>query len=184
MDFENLDYHRDIKIDPDALDVEWLEQPDLMLSYSLAQDEAGKERDDAKLKMDIASERIKEVKAEVMLSVRRNPEDYELDKVTESSVASAVEIDERVRKAKEEYYQATAYYNETKNTFNNLYSAVKSFEQRKSSLEALVRMLGMNYFSAPSVERNLGTEYSQYRHKKTAMNKKAARDKIKSRRRK
>lgn len=183
MDFDDLDYHRDIKIDPDALDVEWLDQSDLMMSYSLACDEAGKERDATKLLMDKASENIKEVKSLVLLEVRRSPQDFDVDKVTESSAAAAVEIDERVAKAKRDYYTACEKYNEAKHRFNNLYSAVKGFEHRKASLEALIRLLGMNYFSAPQVDRNLGQEYAQYRHKKTAINKKAAREKIKGRRR-
>lgn len=183
MDLDDLDYHRDIRIEPDALDVEWLEQPDLMMSYSLACDEAGKERDAAKLLMDKASENIKEVKALVLLEVRRNPQDYDIDKVTESSASAAVEVNEKVSQAKIAYYEACERHNEAKHRFNNLYSAVKGFEQRKTSLENLVRMLGMNYFSSPNVERNLGQEYSQYRHKRTAMNKKSSREKIKSRRR-
>lgn len=178
-----LNFKEDMNIDPDALDIDWLEQADLVLDYSLAQNEAGEEKEAAKLRMEKIEEKLKETKAEISLEIRRNPEDHKLPRVTDASVTAAVEIHPKVKAAKEKYYKAAEEFNQAKNTFNNLYSAVKAFDHRKSALEHLVRMLGMQYFAAPSVERHLGKEWTSYRHKKTAQTKREAREKVKSRRR-
>jgi hypothetical protein len=180
---ETLDYKQDVVIDPDSLDVEWLDQPERVLDYSLAQSNANLEKDEAKLAVEKAANKLKEVKAEVTLDARNHPGDYNLDKVTDASVEAAVLINRKVKEAKEDYYKALRELNEAWHHLNLLISGVKSMEQRKTSLENLVRLLGMQYFAAPNVERNLAGEYEKYRHKRTAHTKKIAKKKIRERRR-
>jgi len=183
VDRDDLDFKRDIKIDPDALDVEWLDQPDVMLEYSLAQSEAEEEREDAKLEVEKAKDKVTETKAKRAMEIRKNPSKHGLDKVTDSSISAAVEIDKEVMKAKQRYYDAVTEFNKAKYVYSKLHSAVKSFEQRKVSLENLVRLLGLQYFAAPATERNLSEEYASRYQQKIARTKKEAKEKIKERRR-
>jgi len=178
MEGRELNYHKDIKIDPDALDVEWLDQPDLLLDYSLAQDQAGKERDAKKVELEKAERHLKEEKARIALDMKKNPEDYDLPKTSDSTIEDAVTIDPDYKTAKDAYFKALEAFNEAKDNFNRIYSATKSIEGRKASLENLVKLLGQRYFAAPNAERNLKDEH----YKRTAQTKKMAREKIKARR--
>ncbi len=139
-----MDYEKDIRIDETALDVEWLEQPRLMLKYT---------KHSAKMKMevDLAKEKLESTKAEIDKDIRANPDDYDLSKVTEAAVAAAIMGDERYREANQEYLEA-------KYEADIAMGAVRAFEQRKDALENLVRLHGLSYFAGPRIPRDLASE--------------------------
>ncbi len=178
-----LNFKDDLEIDPDSLDIEWLEQPNLMMEYSEEQDKAVRERDNGKIALDMAKDELEEAKARATLQIRENPDQFGLDKVTDSTVAAGVALHSEVKAAKEKYYKVAEEYNELKEVANNYVSAVKAFEQRKSSLENLTKLLGMQYFSAPNVERNLSEEYAKKKKQKSDNTRKQVRETQKSRRR-
>lgn len=168
----------DKQIDPDALDIAWIEQADMYYKYSDALNNAIQQRNDNKVTVEKLKDNLESVKAKLDIDIRSDPESYELPKVTEQVVNSAIQLDDEYKTALEEYYKAKEDLNEAQDSVNRLYSCTLTMEQRKTALEQLVRLLNQQYFSTPSEPRNLSNEYSQ----KIKENKKGARDKIKKKR--
>lgn len=140
-------YEQDIEINPDALDVAWLEQPRLMLQYSKLSAKMRRELDMAKQELDIA-------KAEADRKIRESPEDYGLAKVTEASVSNAILNEDGYKDAYETYLSA-------KYESDMASGAVNAFEHRKSALENLVRLYGQQYFAGPSIPRDINKEWEK-----------------------
>jgi hypothetical protein len=170
----------DKQIDPDALDVEWLQQPDLYYKYSEALDQAMNRRNEAKVHVERQKENLDRVKGEVDLEIRNNPEDFDLPKITDATVSAAVVLDERYEQAVEDYFTAKDELNEAQKEVNEFFTCVNTMEQRKAALSNLAYLLNQQYFSTPSEPRNLGAEY----RKKVNKNSRGARNKVKERRRK
>lgn len=136
-----MNYEDDIRIDEENLDLEWLEQPNLMIKYTKNAAEARMNLDNAKQTLDI-------VKAEVDSAIRKDPEHYGLIKVTDAAVASTLLIQEEYKIAFENYLSA-------KYEADMAQGAVTAFSQRKDALENLVRLFGLNYFSGPRMTKDL-----------------------------
>jgi hypothetical protein len=132
-----MNYEEDIKIDIDWLDRELVNQPHLMFQYSKNAAEMENNRSKAKENLDI-------VMAEVDTDIRNNPEDHDIIKVTEASVKAAILKTAKYKKANQAYIDAVYEY-------NIAVAAVKSIEQKKSSIEGLVKLVLANYFASPSV---------------------------------
>jgi hypothetical protein len=143
----NLNYERDIHIDSEALDVEFLEQPRLMLKYSKNEAEMQKNLDEAK-------EALELVKAELDKKIREKPERYQIEKVTETVIANTVIMQEA-------YKEASTAYVEAKFELNVAKGAVDAFEHRKSALENLVKLHGQQYFAGPKIPRDLTKEWQK-----------------------
>jgi hypothetical protein len=141
----NLNYEKDVTIDESALDVEWLAQPKLMLTYGNHAAEKRKEVDLAKEKLDV-------VKAELDRKIRENPEIFGLPKITETVVQNTIIIQPEYKKASENYI-------ETKYELDMAMSAVRAIDQKKQALENLVRLHGQQYFAGPKVPRDLSQEW-------------------------
>jgi len=131
MDRER-NYREDLKIDPDALDVEWVRQPELYLYYSELLAQAKHEVDKKKEELDIE-------KAEADSRLRNS---YE-KKPPEGQIANDVLQEEKVREAYKEYCDA-------KLNMDLMFAAVNAFNQRKEALENLVRLANAGYFASPS----------------------------------
>jgi len=168
----------DKQIDPDALDVDWVDQTNLYYKYSNALNDAINERNDLKLQVERAKENFERVKAQLDLEVREDPDSFSIPKVTEATVSSAILLDDRYHKAFEEYLDAKSSLNAAQDIVNRLYSCTSTMEEKKSALEQLVRLLNQQYFSTPNEPRDLSQEY----HKKVKENKNNAKEKIKRRR--
>ena len=138
------EYAKDMYIDDSALDVEWLEQPGLMMKYTELQAKARREVDRQK-------EALSVTRAVLDRKFRRSPENYKIDKVVNETVNSALITHPSYKKAMEDLIEAQYEY-------QMISGAVASVEQRKSALEGLGRLLAQNYFSGPSVPRDLSNE--------------------------
>lgn len=147
-----MNYERDITINQDALDVEWLEQPRLMMRYGRYLAEAELELANAKQALDIK-------RAELDKNIRMNPSNYDIEKVTEAAVSNAILGDAGYKSTVEEFNQCQYEYTMVKN-------AVKAFEHKKDALENLVRLFGQQYFAGPSVPRDLSKEYQKQQEQK------------------
>ena len=150
-----INYEKDIEIDENSLDIEWLDQPKKMLKYAKHAAQMRRELDISKQNLDIA-------KSEADKKIRNNPEKYKIEKVTENTVAAAIIIESGYKTAYEEYLEAK-YESEMAS------NALTAFEQRKSALENLVKLHGQQYFSGPSVPRDLQWEREE---KQKAVNQK------------
>ena len=144
-----MNFAKDVEIDQDALDVEWLEQPRRMHKYATL-------AANARFKLDLAKERLDIGRAEIDKDVRANPEKYGLKKDTETAVQNAILLTHV-------YQDLNAAYLDAKNELEIARIAVQAIEQRKDSLENLVRLHGMNYFAGPSVPRDLSKEAARKR---------------------
>lgn len=147
-----MDYEKDMKIDPNALDVEWLEQPNLMMKY-------GRIAAQTKVDMDMAKEKLEVVKAELDKDIRLNPEKYDIAKLTESVVTNTIILQPEYKEASEVYIKASY-------EFNMARYAVQAISDRKDALENLVKLHGMQYFAGPSVPRDLSKEWESKQKQK------------------
>ena len=154
---KELNYEKDVSIDDSALDVEWLEQASLTFKYCQLEADARKALDEAKSQLDI-------VEAELDKEIRNNPEAFDLPKITESAIKSAILVNENYINAKDEYSQAQY-------ELNMAQAAVRSIYAKKDALENLVRLHGQQYFAGPSVPRDLSKEWES-KQKQTSANKK------------
>lgn len=175
---EELNIDQDKQIDPDALDVEWLNQSNLFYKYSNALNEAIDRKNDMKLQVEAAKEEVDRVKAELDLAIREDPDEYGLSKVTESAITSTILTQPELQAAQKKYYSAKEALNAAQSEVNKLFTDVNTMETKKDSLEQLVKLLNQQYFSTPVEPRDLSMEY----HKKIAKNKKGAKEKVKKRR--
>lgn len=149
-----MDYEKDVTIDVEALDVEWVEQSRLMLQYA-------KHAAKMKLEVDRAKERLDIVKAELDKAIRISPEDFGIIKLTESFVTSTIITQRGYMVANEEYLNAVYESNMAQ-------GAVRAVEGKKTSLENLVKLHGQQYFAGPSVPRDLSKEWARHEKQKTA----------------
>ena len=139
-----MDYEKDMYIDCDSLDVEWLEQSMLMMRYSTY--EADKERE-----KDLAKEALDLVKADLDRNIRENPDKYGIAKPTETAISNTIISQDEYKEAYHKFLDIQYEYNIAK-------SATRAVAQRKDALENLVRLHGQQYFAGPRVPRNLHEE--------------------------
>ena len=144
-------YEEEMGIDCSALDVEWLEQPRLMMKY-------GRQLADARRAQDDAKEFLDYTKAKLDNEIRQDPDSYGLAKATETAVAGAILL-------QDEYREASSALIQAKYDTELLSTAVRAVDSRKTALENLVRLHGMSYFAGPAVPRDLAAEREKHTEK-------------------
>lgn len=144
-------YEQDMRIDETALDVEWLDQPMLMLKYARI-------AADAKKELDLAKENLELVKADLDKEIRKHPDDFDIVKITEPLLLNAII-------SQDEYKEANSKVIEAQYDVNIANGAVKAVEGRKDSLENLVKLHGQQYFAGPSMPRDLTWERKEHQKK-------------------
>lgn len=144
MSYE-LDYENDVKIDPDALDIEWLNQAELMHKYTRHAANMKKEMDEAKERLEIG-------KAQIEMEVRSDPSAYGLAKPTEAGIQSTILMQEK-------YHILSHLYNEAKFEYEISLAGVRAIDQKKTALENLVKLLAASYFAGPKSPRDLRQEH-------------------------
>ncbi len=138
-------YEQDLNIDDSALDLEWLEQPALMLKYTTLQA-------DARRKMEYCKEKLNVTRADLDKDIRTDPDKYDLLKVTENSVTNCI----ITQKGYKEDHKALI---ESQYEYDVVRGAVSAVDHRKTALENEVRLFGLGYFAGPKVPREL--DYGQ-----------------------
>jgi hypothetical protein len=104
--------------------------------------------------MNKAKEKLEFVEAELDREIRSNPVEHGLEKVTESTVKHVIIVSHTYVDAKERYINARYEYSVAK-------GAVTAFQHRKNALENLVTLHGQQYFSGPSVPKNISREWER-----------------------
>lgn len=155
---EEINYEQDVSIDESALDVEWLEQPKLMLKYTRHEADCKKKLQEAKTAVDL-------IQADLDKEIRTDPDAFELPKVTETAISNAIKTHTDFKKAQQDVHEAQY-------EVDIAIAAVRSIYGKKEALENLVRLHGQQYFAGPSVPRNLGEETWQRKQKQQSANKK------------
>jgi hypothetical protein len=133
MKFEPKD--SDFQIDRYRLDDEWVKQPDLYRRYAEVLANAKRDYDEVKNQLSVT-------RAEVELAIRKDPSEYDLDKVTEGVIKAVVETVEAVIDA--ESIVVNARFN-----VNMIEAAVGSLDHRKRALSDLVSLHLSDYYSKP-----------------------------------
>lgn len=141
------EYSDDMYIDPFALDEEGLIQPTLMKKYTSLLASAKKEVDEV-------NEKLAVCRAELDKKIRLNPDKYSLDKVTNDTVLAAIVTNKKYKAIVHELIEAK-YQKEMTS------GSVSSIEHKKSSIELLVKLLGINYFAGPDVPRVLNPKFAR-----------------------
>lgn len=174
---EELDIESDRQIDPDALDVEWLEQSNRFFKYSDALNEATTRRNEIKTVLDEKAEYLKTLKAELELKARSNPKEFDIEKATDSAVKAAVLASVEYQEALEEFFEVQREMNTAQEEVNRRYRDVNTMQEKKEAMKNLVILLNQQYFSTPVVPRDLTAEYQRYQKVKTTQ--KQARERVK-----
>lgn len=147
---EEPDYEADLAIDCQALDVEWLEQPNRFFKYCQLLAQARKALDEEVQRQDVLYAKhdaaIREGLPETVREFGPFPE-----KLTETAIKSAIE------RHKSSQEQRTAVIN-TKYRVELLVGAVRAMDQRKQGLENEIKLLSMQYYSGPQEPRDLPAE--------------------------
>jgi len=136
-------YEEDVAIDLNALDVEWLRQPELYRKYA-------RKWEDAKTKLRDAKEKKKFVRSKLILKCHNNP-DACLGGGLKSSDAKA----EAYYRSHSEYQEVIQDILDCEEEVGILDVAKNEMFQRKTALENLVYLLGQKYFAAPKEPRDL-----------------------------
>jgi hypothetical protein len=155
-----MDYERDTYIDETALDIEWLEQPELARKY-------GEHWAECVRNLTLAEEKVKLVRAELIKQAHEDADEIfgQGVKPTGQMVEAYYRTHKRHKKAKDEWVQAQYEANNAE---------IAKFEisrTRKSALENLVVLHGQSYFAGPKVPRNLQKKREDREAKQREINK-------------
>ena len=145
------EFAQDLELDPLQLDVNALAQPKAFFKWSKRWVAARYEMDKAKLVLDITEN-------ELNIDVRKHPNDYGLDKVTEKLAEAAV-------KASAKYREKAEILIEKRMIAGRLEKAVVAMDQRKRMIEVLITLHGQQYFAGPSVPNNLADAWKEEQEK-------------------
>lgn len=149
-----MGYESDIKINESALDVEWINQPNLMVQYGRHYAYTEREMEKAKAHLEV-------LRAELDKKIRSNPDDYGIAKITESVISNTITL-------QSEYREAQVDFLDTKYEYEMAKLAIRALDHRKQALENLVKLHGQQYFAGPSVPRDLSKEWEQEERNKKA----------------
>ena len=144
-----MDYKQDLKINPDQLDVEWLEQPLLFHKYSAKSAEANQF-------VRKCEERVKMTRSQLILEASQGGEE-----VIGTGIKPTAANIEAYFRGHSDHIKAKQVLHEAEHEAEMLNSAVFAFHQRKSALENLTKLHGQNYFAGPTIPRDLSEEYKE-----------------------
>lgn len=145
-----INYAQDIRIDPEALDVEWLKQPDIELKYIEAVAELAKEKD-------YAHEAVKTIRSELIQEANENPEDCcGKERPNAGDIEAYYRTHKKYKKARKEMIELEAELQVLTDMKDMIHFT------RTKSLENLVKLHGEGYFAGPSVPRNLIREANNW----------------------
>jgi len=141
-----MDYEKDVEIDCEALDVEWLEQASLAGRW-------GKYLSQLRHRVKKLAEKKKTIRSELICKANDNP-----DETTGKAKPNAADL--------ESYYRTQDKY---KNAVEELHDGEEELEYaelcnkeiaftRRKALENLVILHGQMFFAGPKVPRNLTEE--------------------------
>jgi len=165
MHNDDFDYEKEMNIDPDFLDVEFLNHPTLAMKVGKLSAIANKEAKEAE-------ERVKTLRSELVMQANTEP-----DKYLGKGVKPTAPVVEAYYRTDEDYVEAKTELIEAQYNADMLNHAVFAVQARKTTLENLVRLIGLEYNSTPNEPRDLPEFAEEFEKKK----KKLVQNKVKSR---
>lgn len=146
-----------LEIDLLNLEVEWAKQPKLASEWL-------KKLAKARRSLDVKRSKKELVEAELDKKIRSNPEAFELEKVTENAIGTAIILCK-------EYQNITKEINEAQFKVNIIQGVCTAIEHRKRALEGEVELHGQQYWSLPTASSEKGREGIKELTKKAARSK-------------
>lgn len=138
-----LNYVEDVKIDPTSLELEWLDQAELAVTY-------GKEWSLLRKKVALLDEEIKVVRSELIRKAWEDPQKYlGQPKGSIQTVEAYYRTHKKHMELKQQFIEAQEELDLVEVAKNEI-----AFT-RKSALENLVKLYASDYFAGPNVPRNL-----------------------------
>lgn len=139
----NLNYREDIKIDPTSLELEWIDQAELAVTY-------GKVWSETRKKVALLDEKIKVLRSKLIRKAWENPQEcLGQPKGSIQTVEAYYRTHKKHQKLKQEWIEAQEELDLVEVAKNEV-----AFT-RKSALENLVKLYASDYFAGPNVPRNL-----------------------------
>jgi hypothetical protein len=152
----NINYEKDMEIEQDALDIEWLGQTALAMKYA-------KNLVHCHSKVRQLEEQKKTVRSELILLANKDPEKYlGKEKPNAADIEAFYRNSDEYKSVVEELNQALEDAE-----FAELAKNEISFT-RKVALENLVRLHAAQYFAGPSVPRDLNKEWEKHTKQRNA----------------
>ena len=146
-----MNYEIDMRIDENALDAEWIDQPMLAMKY-------GKHYAECRRALTRAEEKIKIIRAELIDEANADPVGCcGKEKTNVADIEAYYRRHNRHIKAKEEWIDAQYECDMAEIAKNEV-----SFT-RKAALEHLVQLHGQQYFAGPKFPRDLTEEIRKRR---------------------
>ena len=124
-----------LELDINRLDEMWLEQPQLYHKYAKKLANAKQRLEEEKAEMDV-------IKSELDRDIRKIPENFGLEKITETVVANTIIRQDKFMTAQERVI-------DLKHEVDIYQAAVNTLEHRKRALENLVTLFCHDYYSNP-----------------------------------
>jgi hypothetical protein len=118
------------------LDVEWEHHAEEV--YHFLEEMAA-----ARQQMDAKKERLDEIRAELDFAIRRDPNKFGLDKVTETLITNTITLQPQYREASQQFL-------ESKDKYNTAANIVTAMEHKKKALEGLVNLHIAGYYALPT----------------------------------
>jgi hypothetical protein len=125
----------DLNINELSLDKEWLKQANLCYNYN-------KELAIAKHTLDVADAKYDKNRADTARDIRKNPEKYEMAKVTEDAIKEVLGTIPELQNDLNSIIEA-------KLSVGLIQASVNAIDHKKRALECLVQLHGMGYFATP-----------------------------------
>lgn len=164
------EFERDHKIDPNQLDVEATQQPELFFKWA---EQAAKARG----RMDHSKFQLEIIEASLYLQAVKDPDSFDLPKTTEGALKAAI-------KTHHEYIAASGRYHSAREESVMLDKAVGAMEMKKRMIESLITLHGQSYFAGPATPRNLGEAWLNQKKQAEEQFEKKLRKKVRKRRKK
>lgn len=154
-----LNYKEDVKINEAALDLEWLDQAELAVTY-------GKEWATIRKKVALLDEKIKVVRSELIRKAWENPEEcLKQPKGSIQTVEAYYRTHKKHKKLKQKLIDAQEELDLVEVAKNEI-----SFT-RKSALENMVKLYASDYFAGPNVPRDLSKLRNREEDRQSAIDK-------------
>jgi hypothetical protein len=157
------------RIDPASLVKQWFEQAAAYHRWALGVADAWEQHAMAKVDVDLAEDHLKRVAAQVSLKVRKSPERFGLEKITEPAIDAVVLISASYVRAQERVYEARCCVAHLKHDADVLEAARAAMDHKKKGLEKGVDLWLADFFAVPkSPDGEKARERMEHEHRTRA----------------